>query len=539
MFRFTLSTSVLMTAMSLFTASASAQGFGSVQIQNDYNRYAQLFKAGREPDLSPTGSDTWRKLYRDHNWKGYAEGTEHREPLLAAQVLMGIYLIQHVDHQLSYTIENIILDKPLLTRLLAETVTLDRIAAYMSRSNQGTQNVDQGSRAQGSGASGLTFYTEDVIKKLAEEIDPVARKKMVAGVSRNFRAEVIDIQNLFRQREKGWITTYLFMREKFLVLDALRDMFIPVSSRAAEKREEILKLLMESDEVKWQVEARIRDILRGPRGSGNARAGNNVVGGNVIIMPGDDGDDWIDGQPGGEQRRGDGMNEEEIEKLRETLTREISEDIIKSKDARSIAHKYIVGVYQSSGYHLETLHTIYSYYRQAAEQGCPMAQYHLALFLMYLGEFVLIDDEDKNDAIHDVFKCLNQAAMTDLARKRVEELRDEHAAEIRRAESRAEKMNEKIRVLVQIENEKIDMIHEVLIKIAERVGKADAIAAREREEAFKWAQLFHETQRVIAPALINQQTMVMMQQNQINNNMNLQQLNIPQQQPQRQPNPRF
>jgi hypothetical protein len=194
-------------------------------------------------------------------------------------------------------------------------------------------------------------------------------------------------------------------------------------------------------------------------------------------MPPGDGSDPLDGfrddvivlPPGG-------MDDPE---LRERLAREIAEEIIKMTDARRIAHKYIVGVYQSSGYHLETLHTIHSYYRRAAEQGDPIAQYHLALFLRYLGEFV-IAEEDRDEIENKADEWLNKAMMTELAGKRVEELNKEFVAEVKRAGSRQKAMLNKIDTLVKIEDEKIDMIHEVLIKIAARAKQVDNMAERER-----------------------------------------------------------
>ena len=321
MFRFTLSTSVLMTAMSLLTASVSAQGFGLVQ--NDYDRYAQLFKTGNEPNLShhPTeGSETWRKLYRDHNWKGYAEKTERREPLLAAQVLMGIYLTQYVDHQLSYQIENIVLDKPLLSATLAENSILARIATYMNSDPEVAKKSAKG---------GLSFYTEDDLKKMVRQgVDLTARKKITAAVPRNFRTELVSVQNLFRQRESGWGATYYFMREKFLVLDALRDSFRHSADMAPERRENLLNKIMETDTVKRMANERIRSMIQEAKAAAAGRGNNSEYSGEYDYD--ESGNPIPSSGAGGLSPSVAGMSEMEIEELRLEMPRTIAEEIIKA-----------------------------------------------------------------------------------------------------------------------------------------------------------------------------------------------------------------
>jgi len=277
--------------ISVSAPDAPAQGHGL--IQDDYDQYAQLFKTetrtgiGREPNF--TTSESWRRKYARHLWAEYAEGDEYRDPMLAAQVLTGIYLVQHVDHRLTYQIENIILGKAAMSSVLAERITLDEIANYLSdlaipqkeqdRTELRASFTSSGSRGSSSLTSGLSsggssslgssgiggiggiggssgssgnitsrdFYSDlelDRMYALNRSVDAYARQKVISGpfINRGQRIEIRSIQNLFDHSEKGWVATYYFMREKFDILNELADSF--TFNWDAEKREaEIEKML--------------------------------------------------------------------------------------------------------------------------------------------------------------------------------------------------------------------------------------------------------------------------------------------------------
>lgn len=239
--------SALIAIVILSVPSAPAQnrqGSGFGLVQTDYDNYARLFRQGREPSLSPnpnTGSPRWRELYRNHRWADFAAGGEFREPMLAAQTLMGIYLTEHVDHRLSYQIETIILAKPLLNRVMAEAVVLDRLSMFMNANPEIRERAATG---------GMTFYSEREIERIARDIDPLVRRRITAGVPRNVRSEVVNIQNMFRQRERGWVATYRFMRERMLVLDGVRNAFTVSTNWVPGQREEVLRGLMEGDAMR-------------------------------------------------------------------------------------------------------------------------------------------------------------------------------------------------------------------------------------------------------------------------------------------------
>jgi len=491
--------------MFLSVPSAPAQerqGGGFGLIQTDYDNYARLFREGREPSLSPdpdTGSPRWRALYRNHRWADFAAGGEFREPMLAAQTLMGIYLVEHVDHRLSYQIDTIILAKPLLNRTMAESVVLDRLSIFMNNNPEIRERAATG---------GMTFYSEREIERIARDIDPLVRRRITAGVPRNVRSEVVNIQNMFRQRERGWIATYRFMREKMLVLDGVRNAFEVSTNWAPGQREEVLRGLMEGSAVQRMVEEQIRDIRRANAGVAGARG--NIAAGGGVGMWGDGGDMWGDGGDmwGGEEGgpmplpfggapQIAGMTEEEIEELREELTRSTAEGIISEMDSRSSVHKYIVGVYQSTDYHLDTLFTIHDYLHRAANAGDPIAQYHLALFLRFLGDFIGIDPAE---ALSENQRWLHRASLSDVTRDRVRQLNEQLAAEAGRAERLAQSRQERIGTLVRVEHEKIDLIHEVLTKIADRAGTVTARENLREERAFTMAQERERTRRAVASA---------------------------------------
>ena len=474
MARLTLSLFVFVAVTFFSVASVSAQGFGL--IQNDYDRYVQLFKAGKEPNLShhPTeGNGNWRKLYRDHNWKGYAEETEHREPLHAAQVLMGIYLTSFVDHELSYQIDSIVRYKAHFSPTLTERITLDRIANYI-------QSTPSPRLEALLSAQGMTFYSQDEIDRmqlLGRDIDIVARKRMVAGVpiSQRHRAEMRSVTNLFHQDVKGWAATYYYMREKFLVLDDLADSF--AFNWDETKREEELQKLMESDRIRRIADTRTRNLRATPAmsadpyggGEGYLDEGGGLYGGGMDMGMGMG--MGMDPSMGGGRGAPVGLSAEDIEKIKEEMPRTVAEEELSALEARHSAYRYIVGVYQGSEFHLETLRKIHRYYSNAAERGDPIAQYHLALFLRYLGD-IMNEDRDQDGADNEVQEWLSKAELADWAKGRVGEVRSYFARESSEESRRSATRERRLETLKKVEEDKLAMIDEVLIKVSQSIGSS-------------------------------------------------------------------
>ena len=506
--RLTLSLSLCaFVAVVFFSApSAPAQerlggGFGLVQA--DYDEYARLFQRGQEPNLSPVGNSRWRALYRNHRWSDYAAGGEFREPMLAAQTLMGIYLTEHVDHQLSHHIQSIIFHKAQISARLAERITLDRIAMYWERATSGSDEglhdpilIDRMDLAGGD-----DFYTEEELDRMAiqrRDIDRMTREKMINrnALERRYQVEIRSVENLFDHGESGWVPRYYFMREKFLVLNALADSF--TFNWDNERREEELEKRKENIEpsLRSRIEREVRDeflplrnAARGvPTMGGMGGPGMGGAGG-----PSMDGFDSFGGDMGGEFGGMDssmmgmmtpastGMSEQQIEELaQETLQRRLTdavEDELRRKELRELAYKYVVGVYESSDYHLRTLRQIHRYFRNAADAGDPIAQYHLALFLRFLGE-VVDPFTDPADHRAESDKLLSELGQQGTMQRRVEMLGTQLAREESIAPRRMSNMTRKIEALVKVENDKIDLFDEVLMRVRERISSGGGVSGR-------------------------------------------------------------
>ena len=452
----------LVAILLLSVGSVSAQGRqggGFSLVQADYDRYAQLFKIGREPDLSPTGSAQWRALYRNHRWAEHATEGEFRDPMLAAEVLTGIYLTQFVNHQLDHQIESILINKNALSATLSERIVLDRIAAYMQLRRRTDRNFDEMFAD-----STIQFYSDEEIERMQElnrNIDIMTRRRMVSGsvISNRARGEMRSVQNLFRHGERGWVPTYYFMREKFDILNALEQEFM--FNWSDERLEEKLNELMESDEVRTEANRRVAATVRADRERANTTIEESQVG----IS-----DQMVWGTITEIDLGAVEYSEEEIEAMRVNTTLLVARERLQSDMVRHSAYKYIVGVYQSSDFHLETLQRIHRYFLNAAQKGDPIAQYHLALFLRYLG--VIVDPYTDNDThAYNSAEWLRSAEMSDVTAKRVEELGEQFDREVTLATRRATSKQNKIDALKRVEWDKIDMIDEVLIGIARRIGQ--------------------------------------------------------------------
>jgi len=579
-----LSLSAFIAVLSFSAPTAPAQGYGL--IQDDYDQYAQYFKKGRDPNF--TTSESWRRKYADHRWAEYAEGDEYRDPMLAAEVLTGIYLIWHVDERLTYQIDNLIIGKAAMSNVLAERVTLDQIYEYITSnpdtlakmSGRTTASAASGGSSSSSMMSGLSgmmggssggtgslggaggssgsrtgtgsraFYSEMELERmyaLNRDIDEVARRKIVSGpvITRGQRVEIRSIQNLFDHSEKGWVPAYYFMRDKFLILDKLadkftfnwseekREVYLAVLERVAkmgdekiDKEEEVAleiqKMLQEKEreevfvreiqkmqedgkfalEIRREVkkikkEAKTKALVKavapmmgsGMMGTSSSMGSSGMMSGRPMGTP-------MGRSPmGGPPMGGGGLDvaalmemagsgEVDVEKLKgmaesmgiaipsgllgESSSEELKEAAeahLEKREKRELAYKYIVGVYESSEFHLATLRKIRRYFEHGANQGDPIAQYHLALFLRYLGEFV--DSEmDESARLYESENWLTKAAeASDEMKKRVEILRADIAAEYGKTDKRLLDRIQKVLALAKVENDKLTMFDTVLVSV--------------------------------------------------------------------------
>jgi len=501
MIRLTLSLSLsAFVAVMFFSAPpAPAQGGGGFGlVQSNYDEYARLFKMGREPNLSPVGNERWRALHRNNRWADYAAGGEFREPMLAAQTLMGIYLVQHIDHQLTYQIENIIWNKAHLSASLAERITLDTIAMYWETAEDPALEAKREAVGEGD-----DFYSEDEIYRLQlqrRDLDVIARTRIINpnNISRMMRSEVQSVRNLFDHGESGWVPMYYFMREKFDVLDALSASF--TFNWDKEMRDKAIEAMMQDPDLEREVRQQVRTAQAAARQrnttGGSPAMGMNLYGGGSDDSSydssydsggsgSDDGTDgsgapavpdWLQGAMLSAQAGETEADRQEREQrgVDEAL-RPAAEEKLRRLENRQKAYKYVVGVYESTEFHLGTLRKIEKYFRNAAEVGDPIAQYHLALFLRYLGDIV-DPDKDIADLRYESEDFLKKAEeRLDVIGKRGEELRDQMAQEeARQAARRQAEKNRKVAALVKVENDKIELFDTVLLSVRERISSGSS-----------------------------------------------------------------
>ena len=479
-------------------SQGAALGFGLVDA--DYERYVQLFQRGKDPNFAPTdagGSAMWRRLYTDHRWKDYAEGTEFRDPMRRAQVLMGIYLTTEVDHRLTYQIDSIILNKAAVGTILSERMTLDTIGTYFD--NRAREDDVFSQRIDDVG-SGDDFYSEDELYQIEKQwtynisrnIDVMARKRMISGtgISNARMGEARSVKNLFRHGEKGWEAHYYYMREKFDVLNELAKKFAfnwDTRELREEKRTAIIEELMQDSEVKKEAKTRLEEArvqatmnmngmgMGGMGMGGMGGGGMDGMGGMGMDGMGGMGMDGMNGMGMGDMGRTMGppvlkeITEDDIVKESE----KVAEERLKWTEARHRAYRYVVGVYQSSDYHLETLQKIYNYYLDSAKEGNPIAQYHLALFVKYLGDIVdPFEYPTPGEAESEYRRWLNSARMADIATKRVEELEKEVADAAGKSGRRKANKEIKVERLFKVEEDKLDMYDDLLMRVRSRIGSS-------------------------------------------------------------------
>ena len=521
---FFLSLSAFVAVVFLFAPSAPAQrvtapaqpGFGLVQ--SDYNNYAKLFQKKQEPNLSPSenGNERWRALYRNHRWAEYAAGSEFREPMLDAQTLMGIYLVQDVDHRLSYQIETIIWNKAYLSASLAERITLDSIVDYWSRatSDESSPTYDPILAAKKEAVGeGDDFYPEYELDRLARQrrdIDLIARTRLINpnSISRAMRSEVVVVRNLFDHGEsyKNWVLTYYFMREKFEVLDALADMFIFNwdDDRRAKEIQDLMEAALDNLPLRTRIELEVRSEFAtrdAEQRSGSTSGGSSSS--SDYSSSGYSSSDYSSGygesgygmpmpvaatktpeereqerkEKEEERQRANDEREDEIRAETERRVRSEAAAEFQRRELRETAYKYVVGIYESSDFHLGHLRQIERYFRNAANAGDPIAQYHLALFLTYLGDKV--DPFTDTATLHSEIQKLVAAAETsDVTRERTKHLREQIALEAGLAKRRAMLMEEKVKALWKVEKDKIDMFDTVLLGVRERISSGSGVSGR-------------------------------------------------------------
>jgi hypothetical protein len=328
------------------------------------------------------------------------------------------------------------------------------------------------------------------MEMMNHDINQMMRSNLVPGqvIAKRMQAEIKSVQNLFRHGEQNWVSTYYYMREKFLVLDKLEDSFA-FNWDANDTRLD-LNSAMELPSVIFAAEARVQARIAAYRqqqmaaqqslsaGGGSDTDSSWDTGGNSGNDFGDntstDGSDFSDfggftppvNAPQGPTI--EGPSEDMIEWWRQEATLEIALAVLDKTTSEYAEFKYIIGVYAGSKYHLETLQRIDRYYRSAAEQGNPIAQFHYALFLKFLGDIVY---PDARDLYLKTEKLLDDAEKSEVTKKRVAEARillaEYNNLELKSGEEAREKKKD---TLKRMELEKIERLEDVLIRMSQNIG---------------------------------------------------------------------
>ena len=466
---------VFIAAVILSAPSASAQG--AALIQGDYKRYAQFFKADKDPNFAT--SQSWRGAYQTHRWADYAAGTEFRNPILEAQTLTGIYLTTHIDGQLVHQIESIILNKAAMGSPLAEQLTLDLMSSYFGRATD-PRLVEIRESAQDDDSEWLSEMELMRMQMMNRDIDVQVRRRIVDGgrIARQRLDEVRSTLALYRYHETDWESRYYHLRERINLLNDLAGHFPFNWETGSTKEEELREKLMNDERLRREIarEVRAEDAARRSSGEGLSDSGMSYE-----MEPSyDSGSSGEFDDDGGSISYSapmmpmmpvmpTAMTEEEVEEeVNKRLPDKVDEKLKENNDKYN-AFKYIVGVYQSSDYHMEALQRIHRYYRNAARAGDPIAQYHLALFLKHLGDIVDPYAEE-GEHLSESRKWLEEARQKDVARERVKDLENHFAESARLEGRRAQQYDRKLNALIKVEEDKIDMYTDILLRVRERIA---------------------------------------------------------------------
>ena len=416
----------------------SAQDAG---VRGDYDRYVRLFKRGQEPNWREDAS--WRSSYARNDWKRYADGTEFREPIPEAQVLVGLYLLNTVNSGLDNNISDIVQQKGLLNKAFAESVVLDQIAGIIEEDLEG-----------------LLFYSDAELVGdfrgigggARARMERLLRQRMTSSVPGSFRNEIKAVVDMFTPDiDEGVLAKYRVIREKMSVLDTLADSFAFNWNDERKKKE--LEHLMEN---------------KGVQSKATQRANLEI------------------------EARLKNLSMEEEQEIRGRHLQVAAQEELDMMVAKHKAHKYIVGVYQGQNYHVGNLKRIYRYFFDAANQNNPIAQYHLALFLLYFGDILGMTREDVEQKCKD---WLEKAYDSELTHDSVVEINTLLDAERRKAERRKEQTVEKIETMLKLEHERMDMIENALIQQAKRATRINEVQERLIEEMERESERRAITQR--------------------------------------------
>ena len=478
MTRLTLFISLFVFVATLFFSASSVLAQGAALIQGDYKAYERFFTQGKDPNFST--SETWRRNYLAHRWSDYAAGTEYRDPILEAQTLTGIYLTSYVDAQLFHQIESIIISKAALGAVLSEKMTLDLIGDYLERSED--EKITAKINAAG---SEQTWYSQMELNKqwmLNRNVEEEARKRIVSGrgISDARWNEIKSTRALFTYAETDWDSIYYFVRERINLLNDLADHFPFNWELDSENMEAALEKLMTDPKLRMEIEKEIKDedAARRSAATGTSLTSSSSGSSSYSSDSSSSSSDYSDSTSYTDTSMlsvvpivPTGMTQEEIEAEVDKRLPLKAQEKLAANNERYRAFKYIVGIYQSSDYHMETLQRIHRYYENAAKSGDPIAQYHLSIFLRHLGDIVDPYAED-GEHLSESQKWLDRARLSPVTKARVAKLEGDIAETARKQTRRDNDYLKKSKALIKTEEDKIDLYEDILIGVRERIGNS-------------------------------------------------------------------
>jgi hypothetical protein len=260
------------------------------------------------------------------------------------------------------------------------------------------------------------------------------------------------------------------MREKFLILDALKEVFAD-DMEDEDKQGEAIKKFMAKPSVQRlaneRVDAAIREAAAKAREASSESGGPDDGGSSTSYA--EDGN-AISAPPRRAAPVATGPSPADIERMRAEMLVTVAAELVGTSNKRYDAYKFIVGVYKSSDYHLKDLRRICRYFVDAAEKGDPIAQYHLVLFLKYLGDITFDGIMDKSEVEHLSQEWLSKVRASGLPESLVKDLETQLAFGAKMADKRAAGMQKKLDALKKVETDKLNQIDVVLAKVSQRIG---------------------------------------------------------------------
>ena len=163
----------------------------------------------------------------------------------------------------------------------------------------------------------------------------------------------------------------------------------------------------------------------------------------------------------------------------EVLLRAVAAEKLEKIVAQHRAHRHILGIQQGRELYQRDLEDIYRYYLDAANQGNPVAMYHIIYFLVHFGDILGLNEQE---ILRELEGWRERALTSDLTRDRIVELSRRLAREEADRERREEEAARRIETLVRLAQDRMDMIDNIVIQQAKRIQRLNELQRERIEE---------------------------------------------------------